>query len=568
MLQLTLPRLRPGAGTNPALRDDPLRRLAEWAFFLACLVLLAATVWGRIRTTGPATLAGCTALGWALGVVDRRAAARRLIVLLLAFAGAYLLRNQSYNLLAHRGGRLVLVAGLGMTTLLAIPSAAVAALTRLSDALARNPNGWRAVAVAAVGVVAPVTAVESRTSQNVWTGDTMPLVPTVVQLWTHGNRDLTGYLPGHGYYRWDVCGPDRPYFVREVPGAAGVYSTYPAGMEPFAWPGVLLADALGYDLRDDNVLLWVEKLSASALAGACLGLFFLAALHVGPPPAAFAVTWLLATGSVFTSTIGMILWQQGGVVFWSLLALWVELRSGGRPGWRGVLAQGVACGSMLACRPSAVTFLVPFGLWVLARDWRRGLIVPAVALLAYLPWAAMYYALYRNPFGPAMGFLNEQWFPGESVDGVLFSPGRGLFVYQPCLLLLGLRLWPPAGRHDGPPPPAGWAGFAAGMIAAHVVLVGSWPMWWGGFCYGSRLAAEVVPVAALFAVRPVGWLLRTRGGWVLVAVVALAGFAVHAPCAYYDAWLWNDAPVSVDTHPARLRDWSRPPFLYGLLPPR
>jgi hypothetical protein len=222
---------------------------------------------------------------------------------------------------------------------------------------------------------------------------------------------------------------------------------------------------------------------------------------------------------------------------------------------------------MLACRPSAVTFLVPFGLWILARDWRRGVVMPVVAAAAFLPWAASYYALYRQPFGPSMGFLAEQWFPGENIGGVLFSPGRGLLVYQPWIVLLGLLVLRSARVGDRPLPP-GWAGFAAGTLLLHVLLIGSWPMWWGGFCYGSRLAAEVVPVAGLLAVRPIGWLFHTSWGWAVVAAVGVLGFAVHAPCAYYDAWLWNAVPVSADAHPERLWDWSRPPFLYGMLPPR
>jgi hypothetical protein len=215
-----------------------------------------------------------------------------------------------------------------------------------------------------------------------------------------------------------------------------------------------------------------------------------------------------------------------------------------------------------------VTFLVPFGLWVLARDWRRGVAIPLVAAVAFLPWASMYHSLYGNPFGPAMGFLDAHWYPGRFVDGVLFSPGRGLFVFQPWLVFLGLLAWRSVRIDSARPLPPGWPAIALTTMAAHVLLVGSWQVWWGGFCYGSRLAAEVVPVAALFVVRPVGLLLRKEWGWAVVAGVGLVGFAVHAPCAYYDAWLWNALPISADAHPERLWDWSDPPFLYGLLPAR
>ncbi len=561
-LRLSSPSI-PGPTPNP--RRESWHRVVEWALFLTAVVIFAATAWGRIRTTGPATLAGLTFLAALARTLNRRTATRRLTVLLLAFVAAFLIRNHAASLIAHRVGRFTLLSGLGITAMLSVPSAVIAWLARLQANLRESPNDRRAVAIAVLAILLPTAFLYGNSTIHVWTGDTMPVVPTVVQMAQTGSRELSSFVPPSGLYRWDVCGPGRPYFVREVPGGPGVYSTYPAGMEVFAWPGVLAASALGLDIRDDKLHLRIEKLSASVLTGVSLAMFFLIAMHFGSLAGAFTVTWLLATGSVFSSTLGMLLWQQGGTVFWMLLALLVEFRTQGRPGWKGLLVQTLACGWILACRPSAVTFVVPFGLWVLARDWRRGLLLPLLSVLCYLPWGVMYWTLYRNPFGPAMGFLNETWFPGEFLLGVLASPGRGLFVFQPCLLLLALRLWP-AARAGEMGVVRGWTPFALSMVALHLLLIASWPVWWGGFCYGSRLIAEVVPILALFLVAPVGWLLSRREGWIAIAVLGLLGFAIHVPCLYYDAWLWNALPISADANPWRLWDFAHPPFLYGLVP--
>jgi hypothetical protein len=189
-------------------------------------------------------------------------------------------------------------------------------------------------------------------------------------------------------------------------------------------------------------------------------------------------------------------------------------------------------------------------------------------MVTFAPWAWMYYSLYHNPFGPAMGFLNEQWFPGEFILGVLFSPGRGLFIYQPVLLLLAFLAWRDARSTGTHPLPAGWAIFAIATCTFHLLLAASWPIWWGGFCYGSRLVAEVVPIMALATIRPVTWLLQTRHGLAILGVVGILGAGIHAPCLYTDAWLWNAIPISADAHPERLWNWTSPPFLYGLVPPR
>ncbi len=544
----------------------PLRPATEWLLFLLSVGMIATIVWGQVRVTGPVVLLALMLAACAIGTIDRASAMRRIAVLALTVAAAYLFRNYAPSLVAHRVGRLSLVFGVGLTALLSMPVELLLRIRELNERLRREPRSRTATLVAIFGVALPSATLYSTTTHHVWTGDTMPLVPTVVRMATHGERELSAFLPGAGLYRWEVCGPGRPYFTREVPGRPGIYSTYPAGMEAFVWPTVLVLHACGLDLMNDDLHLQIEKWTASLLAGASLALFYLLALHFGSPAGALAVTWLLATGSVFASTLGMLVWQQGGIVFWMLLALVVEFRTNGKPGWKGLALQALACGWILACRPSAVTFLVPFGMWVLAQDRRRGLLLPLLALVAYLPWAAIYWSIYRNPFGPSMGFLGENWTIGEHLPGVLFSPGRGLFVFQPVLLLA--FLYPLVKSEESPRAPGGWVACLFGVVALHLLLIGSWPIWWGGFCYGSRLVAEVVPLLALFAVRPAGRLLARHYGWIPLAIVAAIGLAIHVPCLYHDAWLWNAYPVSADAHPERMWDWRHPPFLYGLVPNR
>jgi hypothetical protein len=225
-----------------------------------------------------------------------------------------------------------------------------------------------------------------------------------------------------------------------------------------------------------------------------------------------------------------------------------------------MLVQAIACSLMLACRPSSATFLVPFGLWVLIRDWRRGLLLPAVAVIAYLPWAAMYRAIYGNLLGPgAIGF-DVSWTPLANVGGVVFSPGRGLFVYQPWMWVLPLLLRRDVRTDAAYPLPPGWYLFCLAVIAFHVAMVGSWPVWWGGCCWGSRLAAEVVPIVGLLVVRPLGWLMARQWGWLVLGVLLAAGLAVQLPYLYGDGGWWIGTVI--DSHPQCFWDWRNPPFLY------
>ena len=343
-------------------------------------------------------------------------------------------------------------------------------------------------------------------------------------------------------------------------------------MELFAWPGVIAARATGQDPEERATRYRIEVAAAAFVAAASLALFFLTALRFGPPAAAWAVTFLLASGSVFPTTLGQLLWQQTGVVFWSTVVLFVEFRATGRVAATGTILQGIACAMMVACRPSAATFVLPFGAWVLAHDPRRAALLVVASAVAYLPWAALYQVTYGQPVGPALGFVagghasdaymptGNGWEFGRHLGGVLFSPGRGLFVYQPWLVLTSLLLARAVRSDPGRPLPRGWYVFAITFVLFQLVVIGSWRVWWGGICWGSRLAAEVVPVCGLLAVRPSRWLLGRSWGCAVLVVVALAGVAVHAPAMFGTALNWNNRSPGVNSDPSLLWDWNNPPF--------
>lgn len=557
------------------MRPARVAAVVAWVAFAATAAALVATagagVWSR---KWPWVLIALAATGWRVGLLDRAGFARRAVMTGLAAAGLSLVHYPpGWSLAWLLVGKLTTTAALIAATIDATPPWLAGLARRLDETLTARPDGWAAWAVAVFGIAVPMAAYcYFGLPHKVATGDTTPVIPTVVRMFEAGDRDLSEYVDSDRHPLWKELGP-RPYNLVPGPDGAGWYSAYPAGMEAFAGPAVGLASLAAADLHDQGTQLALHFATAAVLAGACLGLVFLSALRIGGLAAAATTAVLLGTGSALWTTTGQALWQQAGVAFWTAVAVWVELRAGGRVGWTGTIVQGLACGGMLACRPTAVTFLVPFGLWVLARDWRRGLAVPALAAAAYLPWAAVYLTHYGQPLGPSAGFLSGShrsivlttggplWAPAAHLGGVLLSPGRGLLVYQPLALLVPL-LAVPAVRRFGPgPAPAGWGAFAGAFVGGHLLLMSSWAVWWGGWCYGSRLVSEVVPVLGLLAVRPVGWLLAARWGWLPVLAVAAAGFAAQSGAAYPWGRAWNYTPASIDHTTERLWSWPAAPFV-------
>jgi hypothetical protein len=189
-------------------------------------------------------------------------------------------------------------------------------------------------------------------------------------------------------------------------------------------------------------------------------------------------------------------------------------------------------------------------------------------VIAAAPWALLNLSIYGTPLGPSTEQASAGlWTASDPTAwlGVLFSPTHGLAVYQPWLLvgLLGaasaLRNRMPAPRTALPP---GWQAWALATIGLHLTLVSSWRCWWGGWCWGSRLTSEIVPLAALLALAPIGLLLASARGRAVVLALAVVSAVVHVPSVYLRQGRWYGEN---DRQGDRAHwSWAAPPFLFPL----
>jgi hypothetical protein len=329
------------------------------------------------------------------------------------------------------------------------------------------------------------------------------------------------------------------------------------------------------DLERIQVLDRLERFTAAWVGAACIGLFFMIAARIQDAKTATVITFLLASGSVMTSTVGHALWQHGGVIFWSLLFFFLELQYSDRRAARVAVIQGVCLGMTLACRPSAGLIVAVATAWIGWRSRQRGLLVMLGAALGFAPWALLYECLYGMALGPTQSQIgSSNWgLSGNSLLGVLASPTCGLFVYQPWLLIgLVSGFWclamlasgmgrigrigpicPIMGTHVTKCLPQGWGWNCAILIVLQVLLVANWKCWWGGDCWGSRLVADVIPFCALLCLKPTRFLMERRWGIVTLVVLGLVSIYIHS-CAFHSESIF---PARVQ-HPA---DWTMIPFI-------
>ncbi|WP_165073211.1 hypothetical protein [Paludisphaera rhizosphaerae] len=410
---------------------------------------------------------------------------------------------------------------------------------------------WRAALAFAVG---PYFLLQAVNGASLGTFDTRPVIPTTVSLVRQGDVDLREFeamRPPLLRARDDSL----LYCFQDVRGR--LVSSYPSGMVPLALATVAPAYLLGADLDSAATFRHLEKGTAAAVAALALGLFFLAATRLGSPWGAIVTTVTLAFASGLLTTVGLGLWQHGGVVTWLLAALLVEFAAKGSPGRWATAFQGFALAQMVACRPTAGLVVVAFGVWVLVRSPRRGLWLGLCGVVGLAPWLVFHRVVYGNLIGAGTiaSHTHSAWsfFALEPMLGVLFSPARGLFVYQPWALLAIAAIF---GSRRGDAGPAGWRSFCLTAVALHVVLVAAWWEWAGGYCYGSRLLTDVLPLLALAATPVAASLMQRRSGRAGLAVMLVVGLLVQLPCITNEAHRWNLV------QPRDLWGWSTAPFFY------
>lgn len=448
-------------------------------------------------------------------------------------------------------------------------SAWLEAVARAGD---RRAPPWRA---ALLLVAFPSLLLLLSHPPGIQTGDSRAVVMTAASLLSQGDAELSEFAELYRTRRLFPTDRKLPYFL--VENSAGIFSQYPSGMLPFVLPPAAVARLLNDDLEHPVILQHVEQLAAALVSGACVTLFFLLAWHVAPPLSALVATILLATGSVMYSTVGQALWQHGGVIFWTEVLLLIEFRTWRRASWRATAAQGVALAMMLACRLSAVVVVSTFGFWVLVRSPRRAVTLAAMACLAALPWMAFHWRFYENLSGPmVVQTQGSFWSFGKTATwaGILVSPTHGLLVYQPWLFAAVASIWPrkrctavdrrALACDDAWRAPPGWRWWAASALLLHLIMVSGWWCWWGGLCWGSRLASEAVPLAALLLLPAFSALLESRLGRALVFALVVVSPLLHVPSVWLHQDRWYTGMDTAAAQEANAWTWHWPPFLYPL----
>ncbi len=190
------------------------------------------------------------------------------------------------------------------------------------------------------------------------------------------------------------------------------------------------------------------------------------------------------------------------------------------------MAYESAWGSSLALAVSLLfrpTNLLALPIWGKA-VWRKGLAALASGLFLVAGGVGLgVYNWMRFASPLNFGYGSEGFSASllEGLYGILLSPGRSLFVYSPILLLAIPGAWL-AYRKD-----KALAILCSVIVLGYAIAIAIWHSWDGGWTWGARLLAPIVPLLGFLVAPVIDYARRSNGTKLIVLVLGLAGLSVQ-----------------------------------------
>jgi len=362
------------------------------------------------------------------------------------------------------------------------------------------------------------------------------------------------WLRGHVWYTSAVIHEAHGHFFSNFPIAG------PLLVSPLYFPLAFL----GRREWDPALLVLVARIAgkfAAAIVVALSAVLLLLLLkRLTTARWAWRLTLVYALATETWSISSQALWQHGPgelalIGCFYCLQRWWEDRE--RHAWSWLC--GACAAAAFVIRPTNVVLLPALVVALLLAktklaDYVRLLAVPLVggALLA----GYNLYLFQRLSGGYAVAVLYGSAFPG--LAGLFLSPGRGLLIYTP-VVLFALGAFLPGASTARRKHKVLLEASVIFIILESLVMSRS-ISWWGGYSWGPRLLAELIP--PLIVLMAIG-VSAIDHVWPRRAFAVLAVYSVLIQAAgvfFYPNGHWDATPRSVDGAPARLWDWDDNPI--------
>ena len=397
-------------------------------------------------------------------------------------------------------------------------------------------------------------------------------IHTSLSMIYESNTDLNEYMP-------EIIADDYKA-VEKIEGR--YYTIFPIGVSILAIPFVAVADVvlqpiiekipflLNFynqksgknvtnisEIRLIDVFPAVEMVIASFYCAVSAVFVFLIARLRLSLLYSFLVVFIFAFCTSSWSTSSRALWQHGPSVLMLSIALYYLLTVKNHKKYLHYIAIPLALSFIIRPTNAIPIFFISFYVFINYRSsFTKYLLVAAPFSILYFAYnLTIYDQLLANYSQPNRVFQFEKFF--EALAGNIISPARGLLVFSPILILAfyGLVRYFPKKLNS--------MNFLVMIIMlSHWFLISSFPHWYGGHSYGSRLFTDMLPFIMHFIVlayQKISSMTKNKQLLIqlLLSPLLLFSFYVHYKGSHEIAvHLWNSKPTKIQEDTSRLWEWS------------
>ena len=371
-------------------------------------------------------------------------------------------------------------------------------------------------------------------------------------------------------YFFRACGVSTASAPAGVPRSKGgppapgpndhVCSVFPPGIGLLAIPFFLPFVISGAPALDLAMLLRVGHVAAAFYEVIAALLLWAVVRRYASERAAFGLVLLYWLGTSVRTVSSQALWQHAGVHLAAASALWLllEERWSSR---RTEFLAGLALGFGSVVRQTTAIAALS---WPSTRTaLRYALAVGAGVLVGIIPLLIFNALAYGSPIEQGYGVKPFDTPVLEGMYGLLLSPSRGLFIYEPWAFLalasFGIAHFAQTTRGRIS---ERIAGLALPWLLLFIAYA-TYAEWWGGRVFGPRFLDDFAPLLIV----ALAW--GVRGGWFAFGFMrALFWLCVgwsllifNAAAFVYDQNTWDLRPTNINDDPSRLFSWSDPQWL-------
>jgi len=385
--------------------------------------------------------------------------------------------------------------------------------------------------------------------------DTKYSIFTSISLLRHGDINLDEYA--------DLLQLYQRHAIVDINGHS--YDYFPAGTSILAAPIVyILSRFYGYGYIESHSAQFEIVIAGIFMSLATVNLFYILTRRI-PLTDSLIFAFLIGAGTSFLSTGSRALWQQSAsVLLFSLFLNLLDITDTRRKRWPYLIALGVIAVMGFEARPMAVLWILPFSLIFLLRKARAAdlpfLMIGAAIPALVLGW--LHLSSYDSLFAPYVDAGRVFHFATltEAFAVNTISPQRGFFVWSPFFAIAFysfVRILNE--RSIFSELTASWI-----TVLAHLLILSTFPHYWGGHSIGPRLMTETIPAFCILSIPGIQYLRENNRPWKtgLFALLSVMSIVIHIRSAHLSQVNeWNRYPMDVDAHPERLWDWTDMQFL-------